>query len=60
MELTVELKEQLLKLLKDNLTISIKTERQDDYYRGLVGYDVKVTISLDNTVISESSDSIDY
>jgi hypothetical protein len=51
-------KAQLLELLKEHLTISITTQPQDDYYRGTVGYDIKVDLSFDGTLISESTDSI--
>lgn len=49
-------KEELLELLKENLTISISTEHYSGYYND--NYcEVKIAVSFDDEIICTSSDT---
>lgn len=50
-------KEELLELLRENLTISITTDYQSGYYNENY-HKIKVEIKFDDEVISSSEDTI--
>ena len=49
---------EVIEYLKENLKIKIETKAIDDYYRGTVGYDIKVLICIAEEEISVDESSI--
>lgn len=49
----------LIKFLKEHLKVEVSTKPIDDYYKGVVGYEITTKLILQGEVLDESTDSID-
>jgi hypothetical protein len=53
-------KEDLIQFLKDNLTIDIRATPEREYYHGVVGANLVLTLKICDDVIDTSETSIDF